>query len=160
MNADADEAERRLDVLCDGSCYKKYADVHTEDGVARFRRCVAHLLTVTEWETLCNAEKVVGCRPSMAEDKTLSERRMKYQYVAGVECKGKIHAFKTMIVCLSEPSAELMAYPECIKVTKPCDAFVVLEDCDVVSLAYGEAINSRPTTWFGWAYKEFVLAFK
>ena len=96
----------------------------------------------------------------LAGDKTLSERRIKYRYVAGVQYRGKIHAFKTIIVCLSEPSAELVAYPECIKVTKSCDVFVVLEDYDALSLAYGEAINSRPTTWFGHVYKEFVIAFK
>jgi hypothetical protein len=166
--------QQKLDAVNERIGYKKLPDIHTEQGLEKFRQFMLDTLSTVSsssvstsspalwWEMVRAAQCVRGVRHDVAEDVTLVERRVKSEkhHFAMIVKNKNLHAFKTIVLCLTEPSTEIVAFPECIKARKPCDAYVVFEDCEVMSKTYADALNSRPKTLFESMYREFVLAFK
>jgi hypothetical protein len=158
-----------LNVLNERMGCKKFSSVHTDKGLDQFRQFITHILSTSSqptsslwWDKIRAAPCVKSVRLDVSANTTLTERKVKSEnfYFAKGFKNGNLHAYKTIILCLTEPGAEVVEFPECIKATRPCDAYVVFEDCDVMSKTYVDALNSKPTTWYESLYREFVLAFK
>jgi hypothetical protein len=160
--------QQSLNVINERMSYKKLDAVHKKEGLDRFEKFISNTLSTTGsspslwWERIRASQCMKSVRRDIAEDVTLNERKVKSEkvYFARVSKNTNMYAYKTIILCLTEPTTELVDFPECIKALKPCDAYVVFEDCDVLSKTYINALNSRPTGWLDSMYREFVLAFK